>query len=187
MARSAASCSSTRTTIPPSISRLAEVRASSTMSRRPVCAVNRTRRCPSWAVGVSTSVTEPPRRRPAPEPAPQCARTAACSPGTLLDRSPDVVLLRRPGVAPQPQEELHVPSRTRQGAGHDTGGPPAERLRRPCHLEHGLHPVLGIAHHSAGAEPLPPDLELRLDHGEEGGIAAGAGGGGRGDEAPREE
>src|SRR3954453_14949924 len=187
MARASASCSSTRTTIPPSISRLAEVRARSTMSRRPVCAVNRTRRCPFWAVGVSTSVTEPPRRRPAPGPAPQCARTAACSSGTLLDGSPDVVLLGRRGVAPQPQEELHVPSRTGQGAGHDTGGPPAERLRRPRHLEHGPHPVFGLAPHPPGAEPLPPDLELRLDHREEVGIIAGAGGERRQHEAQRDE
>ena len=39
-------------------------------------------------------------------------------------------------------------------------------------LEDGLHPVLRVADHAAGAEPLAADLELRLDHGQQVGVRA---------------
>ena len=107
------------------------------------------------AGAVSSSVSSPSRSR-----------------GPLLHRSTDVVLLRRPGVAPQPQEELHVASRAGQRAGHHPRRPPAERRGGPGDLEDGVGAVPAVADHSPGPEPLAAHLELRLDHRQQVGVRA---------------
>ena len=96
------------------------VRASSTMSRRPVCTASSTRRgcssspaSPAGLAHVASSLASP-----------RVPPVDGCGSRRPL-RSTDV--LPRGGVAPQPQEELDVAGRAGQRAGHDPGGAPAER------------------------------------------------------------
>src|SRR3954447_3441783 len=168
---SSASSSSTRTVIPARCRRGAERCASSTMSRRPVCTASSTCRPRAGLQLLSLTVS------------PRLVGSLWSYPHGLAHG----VLPRWAGVAAQPQEELHVARRTRQRAGDHAGGAPAELLRRPGHLQHGGHPVLQVAYHAPGAQPLPADLELRLDHRQQVGAGVRAGGERRKHQPQRDE
>src|SRR3954447_8822163 len=123
-----ASSSSTRTVIPARCRRVAELCASSTMSRRPVCTASST--CRPRAGLQLLSLTDSPR----------LVGSLWSYPYGLAH----VVLPRRAGVAPEPQEELHVARRAGQRAGDHAGGAPAQRRRGPGDLQHVVDPVLRV-------------------------------------------
>ena len=133
-------------------------RASATIRPRPVCATTSTGRASHVGPALRRSDPHGSRR-------------------TVRDRG-----ARRRASAPsagsrrKPQEEFHVARRTRQRARLDRRAPPAEpaaAARRPARPRRPAAP--GHAPRRR-AEPLPADLELRLDHQHQ--IAAGRGAGG---------
>ena len=85
---------------------------------------------------------------------------------------------RPPAAAPASRRSHRKNSTLPAGPGSGLATTPAvpqpSDAAAAADLQDGLHPVLGVAHHSPGAEPLPAHLELRLDHRQQVGVRRAA-------------
>src|SRR5262249_1271685 len=127
---------------------------------------------PVFVTSSASRLTVPPARSAGPS----CARSC---PTSALRYVPHRRLVHRRGVAAKPEEELALaggaPASAAAGA---PAPPPPGPGGRPRAVKHGSGPQRRAPSHPAGTDPVPSDLELRLDHRDE--VTAGRGAGRQG-------